>query len=165
MYKVTLVVDHVQCLQVESCGEDNLWHARLGHVNRETMRMMANKELVVGLPSLSRSTETCVSCLRGKQTRRPFPKATHYRATAPLELVHADLCGPITPSTPAHKRYIFVLIDDHTRYMWTVLLKTKGEAFEKFKSFKILVEQETHTKLKTLRTDRGGEFTSHDFHA
>ena len=44
-------------------------------------------------------------------------------------------------------------------------MKTKGEAFEKFKTFKVLVEQETHTELRTFRTDRGGEFTSHYFHA
>ena len=33
----------------------------------------------------------------------------------------------------------------------------------KFKTFKILAEQETHTTLKNLRTDRGGEFISRDF--
>lgn len=67
LYKVILEVDLVKCLQVEACGENNLWHARLGHINHETMRMMANKELVAGLPSVDRSTEACVSCLRGKQ--------------------------------------------------------------------------------------------------
>lgn len=78
-------------------------------------------------------------------------------------MIHADLCGPITPSTPAHKKYVFVLIDDYSRYKWTLLLSEKSEAFKGFKRFKILVESETRSKLKTLRTDRGGEFTSHDF--
>lgn len=121
LYKVILEVDLVKCLQVEACGENNLWHARLGHINHETMRMMANKELVAGLPSVDRSTKACVSCLRGKQTKKPFPQATHYRATKLLQLVHADICGPITPQTPSHSRYVFVLIDDSSRYMWTVL--------------------------------------------
>lgn len=130
LYKVNLQVDLAQCLQVKACGEGDLWHARLGHTNQETMRMMANKEFADGLPAIkTQRTETCVSCLLGKQTRKPFPQATHYRATDLLELVHADLCGPITPSTPAGKRYVFVLIDDHSRYMWTVLLKEKSEAF------------------------------------
>ena len=44
---------------------------------------------------------------------------------------------------------MFVLIDDCSRYMWTALLKEKSEAFEKFKTFKVLAEQETHTELKT----------------
>lgn len=47
--------------------------------------------------------------------------------------------------------------------MWTVLLKEKGEAFKNFKNFKMLAEQETGLKMKTLRTDRGGEFCSHEF--
>ena len=47
--------------------------------------------------------------------------------------------------------------------MWTILLKDKGEAFEKFKSFKSIVEHETRLSIKTLRTDRGGEFTSIEF--
>ena len=47
--------------------------------------------------------------------------------------------------------------------MWSILLKEKGEAFEKFKRFKAIVEQETGATIKTLRTDRGGEFTSSEF--
>lgn len=59
--------------------------------------------------------------------------------------------------------YIFVLIDDHSHYMWSILLKEKGEAFDKFVRFKKIVEQETGATIKTLRTDRGGEFTSSEF--
>lgn len=47
--------------------------------------------------------------------------------------------------------------------MLTVLLKDKGDAFKKFKNFKIMVEREAKTSIKTLRTDRGGEFTSIKF--
>ena len=72
-----------------------------------------------------------------------FPKATSYRASHVLQLVHGDLCGPITPSMHAKNMYIFDLIDDHSLYMWSILLKDKGEAFEKFKKFKVIVEKET----------------------
>ena len=58
---------------------------------------------------------------------------------------------------------MFVLTDDLSRYMWTVLLKNKSEAFESFKRFKVMVEQETKATIQTLRTDSGGEFTSHEF--
>ncbi|KAG7552453.1 Integrase catalytic core [Arabidopsis thaliana x Arabidopsis arenosa] len=63
----------------------------------------------------------------------------------------------------AHNRYVFVLIDDHSRYMWSFLLKEKSESFNKFKSFKATVEEETGLHIKTLRTDRGGEFMSQEF--
>lgn len=42
-------------------------------------------------------------------------------------------------------------------------MKEKSEAFTKFKRFKMMVEQETGTTIKTFRTDRGGEFTSQEF--
>ena len=42
-------------------------------------------------------------------------------------------------------------------------MKHKDEAFKKFKSFKALVENESGHKIKCLRSDRGGEFTSNEF--
>ena len=127
LYKVTLQADAIQCFLTSVPTESSKWHARLDHVATETMKMMIHKELVVGIPRIDVERETCVSCLLGKQTRQPFPQATSFRATQPLELVHGDLCGPITHSTPGMKRYVFVLIDDYTRYMWTILLKEKSE--------------------------------------
>lgn len=163
LYKIVLQADTIHCLQASSSNESSRWHACLGHVNTETMKTMVNKQLVTGIPQIVVDKETCVSCLRGKQTRQPFPQSTSYRASHPLELVHGDLCCPITPSTPGCKRYVFVLIDDYSRYMWTVILEEKSEALDKFKRFKTLAEQETKTAVKTFRTDRGGEFISRDF--
>jgi transposase InsO family protein len=42
-------------------------------------------------------------------------------------------------------------------------LKQKSKAFEKFKAFKALVENETDLKIKCLRSYNGGEFTSDEF--
>ena len=47
--------------------------------------------------------------------------------------------------------------------MWVAFLKEKLEAFEKFKIFKNKVENESEVKIKSLRSDRGGEFTSREF--
>jgi len=57
------------------------------------------------------------------------------------------------------------LFDDYIWYLRTVnkLLKTKGEALDFFKKIKSRAEAESDGKLKALRTDRGGEFTSHLF--
>lgn len=123
LYKVILNVDRIQCLQITAATESSVWHARLGHVNLETLKLMLKKELVTGIPDITIKRETCVSCLLGKQARKPFPQATMFRAANPLELIHGDLCGPISPPTSGQRRYVLVLIDDHTRYMWTVLLK------------------------------------------
>ena len=55
------------------------------------------------------------------------------------------------------------LIDDYTRMTWVTFLKEKSKEFEKFKAFKALVENEIDFKIKCLRSDRGGEFTSYEF--
>jgi hypothetical protein len=55
------------------------------------------------------------------------------------------------------------LIDDYSRMTWVMLLKEKSKAFEKFKAFKALVENETDLKIKCLRSDIGGEFISNEF--
>lgn len=146
-----------KCLQLIAQDDSTTWHARLGHIGAESLKTMMIKELVIGLPKLSVEKETCTTSLLGKQTRRrPFPSATSYRASQVLELIHGDLCGPITPPTAGRNRYVFVLIDDHSRYMWCILLKEKGEAFEKYKIFKAIVEQEVKTLIRTFRTNRGG---------
>ena len=52
-------------------------------------------------------------------------------------------------------------IDDKTRYVWVYFLKLKDQTFEKFLEWKAMVER----KLKAIRTDNGGEFTSKEFEA
>jgi len=46
---------------------------------------------------------------------------------------------------------------------WVWFLKFKSETFENFKKFKVFVEKQSGCQIKTLRTDRGGEFTSKEF--
>lgn len=80
-----------------------------------------------------------------------------------LELLHGDLCGPISPATPSGKRYFMLIVDDCTRYMWIVLIRRKDEALLAFKLVQARSEHEIKLKVKELRTDRGGEFTSNEF--
>ena len=46
---------------------------------------------------------------------------------------------------------------------WVCLLNRISEAFECFKTFKELVENEIGSRTKCLRFDNGGEFTSYEF--
>ncbi|GKC87091.1 ribonuclease H-like domain, reverse transcriptase, RNA-dependent DNA polymerase [Tanacetum coccineum] len=112
---------------------------------------------------LKHTTQVCDVCLIGKHSRAPFPKKAKARSTSPLDLVYGDLCGPIIPPTPSEKKYIFLLVDDYSRYMWEYFLKSKDQAFDTFKEYKKSIENELRTTLKILRTDRGGEFTSNEF--
>jgi len=82
-----------------------------------------------------------------------------------LELVHGDLCGPISPATPGGRRYFLLLVDDATRYMWVALLTTKDMAADAIKHLQAVAEKQSGKKLRTLRTDNGREFTVGEFTA
>ena len=80
-----------------------------------------------------------------------------------LELFHTNVCGPSRKRSPRGEEYFILFIDDFSRMCWIGLMKHKDEAFDKFKAFKALVENESDQRIKCLRSDRGGEFTSDEF--
>ena len=82
-----------------------------------------------------------------------------------LELVHDDLCGPITPATNGGRWYFLLLVDDCSRYMCLQLLTSKDEAAAAIKKFKMRAKSKSGKKLRVLRTNRGGEFTLVEFAA
>jgi transposase InsO family protein len=139
------------------------WHARYGHVNFHALKDLSHKKMVHGLPMIEQEDRICDGCLIGKQHRNSFPAEAKYRAKFPLELWHVDLCGPINPATHEGKRYFTLIVDDCTRFMWQIMIRDKSEAFKAFKKVKVAVEMEKNYKLKALRTDHGGEFTSNEF--
>lgn len=149
---------------VEAAAE-TIWHCRFGHLNYESLRMLAEKEMVRGLPMIDMEKGVCEICMKGKQNRNAIPKQSNWRANRGLELVHSDICGPISPSSESGKRYVINFIDDYSRKCWNVLLSEKSEAFKAFKEFKIAAENELGQLLTCLRTDRGGEFNSKVFDA
>ena len=73
-------------------------------------------------------------CLEEKMTMRPF-KAKGYRAKEVLDLVHTDLCGPMSTSARGGYEYFITFIDDYSRYGYIYLMRFKSETFEKFKEF------------------------------
>ena len=67
------------------------------------------------------------------------------------------------PATNGGRRYFLLLMDDCSRYMWLQLLTSKDKVAVVIKKFKMRAEVESSKKLRMLRTDRGGEFTSVEF--
>ncbi|KAD4586165.1 hypothetical protein E3N88_23766 [Mikania micrantha] len=163
LYKIKITSAKTVCLSSKLEEEAWIWHVRLGHVNIQLLESMARRGCVKGLPVLTHPRQVCEGCLLAKQTRGSFSKEAQWRAKEPLELLHADLCGPITPLSKGGNRYIFLIVDDFSRYMWVYLLKAKDEALSKFKIFKTEVEKETGFAIKMLRTDQGCEFNSDAF--
>ncbi|CAM8959850.1 unnamed protein product [Rhodiola kirilowii] len=138
-----------------------LWHLRYGHLHFNGLQTLYQKKMVTGLPQIKPpSNKVCEDCCVGKQHREPFLKGKAWSARAQLELVHSDICGPISPESNGKRKYSF--IDDYSRKTWVYFLSHKSEALAKFKTFKALVEKEVGRPIKIL-TDRGGEYNSQDF--
>lgn len=121
------------CLMSKIHEESWLWHARYGHLNFRSLRDFCTKSMVEGIPMIKGGENVCDGCVLGKQHRAPFPRASTYRASAGLELVHGDLCRHITPPTPGGKTFFLLIVDDYSRYMWLELLASKDQAFQYFK--------------------------------
>lgn len=153
--------DH-HCLHTHT-EPDYLWHCRYGHLSFGGLKLLHQRQMVKGLPPLTDSSLLCEYCMMGKQHRRPFPRKSVWRATQVLQLLHADICSPISPISNSQKRYLLTFIDDFSRKLWVFFLTEKSEAFSIFKVFKAQVETDKETSIKGLRTDQGGEFTSQNF--
>lgn len=97
----------------------------------------------------------CEDCMVGKQHRDPIPKQSTWRASRRLEWIHADICGPINPSSNGSKRYFITFIDDFSRKTWIYFLVEKSSALDIFKKFKVMTEKEAGCEIGCLRTDRG----------
>ncbi|CAL8151030.1 unnamed protein product [Prunus armeniaca] len=140
-----------------------LWHRRFGHLNMRSLKLLKEQDMVVGLPEIKGIKEVCEGCVLGKQCREAFPREATTRALTPLELIHSDICGPMQTVTKAGNRFFLTFIDDCTRMCWVYFLRHKSEALTVFKKFKATVELQSGYKLKKLRSDRGGEYTSVEF--
>ena len=144
-------------------NKERVWHRRFGHLNEQSLQKLAKKELVNRLDyNTSGRVGVCESCIGGKQSKAPFKSSTT-TTSEPLELVHSDLCGKMGVKSVGGAEYFLTFLDQHTHYCWVYALKTKDQTFSCFRDWKAEVENRTGRRLKILRTDNGGEYTSREF--
>lgn len=149
-------------LTVQENNLTDLWHWRFGHLSETSLKVLSQKKMVSGLPEIG-ELGFCESCMYGKHSRASFPKGQSTRAAHVLDLVHADLCGPMETASIGGSRYFLLFTDDCSRMSWIFFLEKKSETFQSFKKFKAAVEKKSERHIKVLRTDRGGEFLSKEF--
>ena len=129
-----------------------LWHWRLGHISIVRIKKLVNDGVLSTLDFAD--FETCVNCIKGKQTNKSKKGAK--RSTNLLEIIHTDICCPdMDANSP---KYFITFIDDYSRYMYLYLLRSKDEALDAFKVFKAEVENQCGKHIKIMRSDRCGEY-------
>ena len=146
----------------------DLWHQRLGHLNHDYVHQLKRKDLVVGMKMDGNAPyeNNCESCVLGKMHRQVFPKRDQHHTTKPMEIIHTDICGPMQIESLGGSRYILMFTDDYSRYTIVYFLKSKDETLSKFKEYVNLVENQTgcgEGRVKIVRSDNGGEYTSKGF--
>jgi hypothetical protein len=121
------------------------------------------REIVTGVPDFSTKHQVlCKRCTLGKYNKTDFPNNDN-RATYILDVIHSYVCGPMSSASLTGCLYYVIFIDEFSRKSWIFFMKTKGQVFNQFQEFKALVENQTGKKIKVLRTDNGGEYTSKEF--
>ncbi|GJY60478.1 retrovirus-related pol polyprotein from transposon TNT 1-94 [Tanacetum coccineum] len=135
-----------------------LWHRRLGHANMQLIQSLASKELVRNLPKLKFDRHFCDACKIGKQTHASHKAKNIVSTTRCLELLHMDLFGPSAVRSYGENRYTLVIVDDYSRYTWTIFLGNKSEAFEEFKIFSKMIQNKLGCSIVSIRMDHGREF-------
>ncbi|BBH07457.1 BURP domain-containing protein [Prunus dulcis] len=123
----------VAAMKADVVQDSWLWHKRFCHLNFQGLKLLQKNSMVNGLPEIKETIDVCEGCIMGKQHRNSFPRQSTWRAKAPLELIHTDICGKM--QTPSLSQY----------------------------RFKALVEKQSGSTIKVMRSDRGGEYTSQEF--
>ena len=76
------------------------------------------------------SVSNCDICALAKSTQQNHPKVARIEVTQPLELVYADLSGPISPAYGPGISYAAKFTDHHTRLKSVYFLSKKNEAID-----------------------------------
>ena len=98
-----------------------LWHRRLAHINYKALPHV--NKVVTGLPDLKIKHEgICKGCAKGKNIKNPFSKR-ETKTKGTLELIHLDVCGPISSTYLSGFEYYITFIDSYSINTWIYFLK------------------------------------------
>ena len=96
MFPLHLSVCNSRCFKAEIEDESTLWYLRYGHLNYKALKILKRKNMVTGFPNVDRPNKVCKTYIMGKEQQKSFPNRGSRRAGKRLDLVHSDVCGPIS---------------------------------------------------------------------
>jgi len=136
-----------------------LWHLRLGHLSHDRMQCM-NKlySYISASPRVA-----CDVCQLSRQKKLPFTISQN-NTHAMFDLVHVNIWGPFSTDCIHGFRYFLTILDDYSRHVWVVMMKSKSEASAKVKRFVCMIENQFEKKVKSIRSGNGPEFLLQKFY-
>ena len=125
----------------DSVEPNELWNRRLTHVYYRALPLAS--KAIEGLIEIQEKHEGPYKvCVKGKNTKKTFP-SSESKAKGILEIIHSNVCGPMSSSSLSGYVYYVSFIDDFSRKTSIYLLNNKDEVFNKFKQFKALIKNHT----------------------
>ena len=135
-----------QALVHETVEPSELWHRMLAHVHYRALPIAS--KFVEGLQEIQAKHDgVCKGCVKGKNTKKTFP-SSESKSKGILEIIHSDVCSPMSSNSLTGYAYYASFIDDFSRKTWIYFMKKKYEVFSKFKEFKALIENHTEKEDK-----------------
>nr|GEX48180.1 retrovirus-related Pol polyprotein from transposon TNT 1-94 [Tanacetum cinerariifolium] len=117
-----------------------LWHRILSHLNFDYINLLSKKDVVIGLPKLKYiKDQLCSSYELSKAKRISFKSKVVPSSKGRLNFLHKDLCGPMWVASINGKKYILMIVDEYSRYTWTLFLRSKDETPEVLKEFLTMI--------------------------
>jgi hypothetical protein len=159
LYRLTIIP--VQALLHDTISLSELWHRILAHIHYRSLPSLG--KMVTSIPEIQiQHKGVCKGFSLGKNVKGSFLSSDN-RSKEILDLIHSNVCGPMIVASLNGYLYFVLFIDDHSQKTWIYFLKNKDGFLVKFQEFKARVENLTGRKIKVLRSDNGGEYTSKDF--
>ena len=140
----------------------------MGHIAHDAAKKLVKDGLVTGVTLVGDNGEwrTCESCEYAKATRKPIRKERREpRAELFGDEIHSDVWGPLRMPMIRKKEYYASFTDNATRYTRISLLGGKDDTFDAYRECEAWAETQHGVKIKCLRSDHGGEYTSNKFSA
>lgn len=138
------------------------WHHCLSHTSLRNLQDLRRRgEIDVNLDD-SEAVMRCEDCVIGKFSRLKNRSRSKHKVSGTLDRVHSDLCS-LPSKSYNNSRYFMLFIDEHSHYGVPYFLKSKSQAFSAFKHYVAYAEHETARKLKVIRSENGGEYTSQEW--
>nr|GEX04244.1 hypothetical protein [Tanacetum cinerariifolium] len=143
-----------------------LWNRRLSYLNFDYINLISKKDIMIGLPKLKYvKDQLCYSYEVIKAKKKFIQDKDVLSLKGRLNLLYVDLCGPMRVASINGKKYILVIIDDYSRYTWTLFLRSKDETPKVLKDFLTIIQRNLQAPIISVRTNRGTEFLNKTLHA
>lgn len=139
--------------------ETKCWHQKLGHLNLKSIKNIVSEEAKKEMPKLKiEEGKVCGEFQIGKQAKTPHKKLQHFATTKDIELLHMDLIWNMQVEIIGGKRYVFVCVDDISRYTWLKFIIEKSDTFEVFNELCQLLQREKGIGIVKIISDHDIEF-------